>query len=311
MLASLLLTALGAAQTTDAAQEPHWPFPACVQSADGSFRADLSVLPEDVQRTLFAGEAVEDVSVTAALLWSLVGDAHSTQAGAHKKLVCRMVEWLQENAFTNDGSTLGRGEALAAGVLEIISWRDRKPDIAQASRLRILQAQTEDGGWIVDGLSVEHPRSLEATGWAAWGLRSAARDWKVETAAQAYERARSFLDTLSDDKTAAAFDLYFDVVDGEPGAAERFGDMYFDTYMLAKSPAIGLVATATAWNIGGTTWKRWERSFARRIVREEQITEGPAAGFWPASEDSRGSLWDLGMHIQVVCIYYRYGQSGL
>ena len=312
MTPQFIFATLAATCASIDAQERPWSLGGYFVAMEAPCRADLSGLPEDVREVLFAGDPTEDLSVTAAMLWALVAQGNPMTKGPHQKNVSSMVSWLKDNAFGEPGDDeLARGEALAAGVLEVISRIDSDQQIAQPGRERLLRTQTDDGGWIVDGLSAEDPRSLEATGWATWALRLAAHAEPSDELQMAYARGRDLIDSFSEDETAAAFDLYFDVCTGDKEGARRFGETYDDTYLATTSPTIGLIATATAWNLGGATWKRWEKSLTRRIVLGDQILAGPAKGFWPASEDPRGALWDLGLRLQVQLIYYRFGESGL
>lgn len=288
-----------------------------LQDPSGLWPASLALSDDATRAVLAPGKPEHDLATTAVMLWTLHGDGHSRTRGAEKARVRRSFEWLSGAMHAIDDTTLVPGEALAGVVLtDLARYDDEDPTLAAASLralARVLETQNDDGGWTVSGFPAVASRSIEATGWAAWVLRRWTRTVDgpsaLPAADRAYQRALGFLRDQSDSRAACVFVLYFDVVDGRGDGGEWHDRFRACSGQLAGEPQFAFVASATAFQIGGETWKFWRKGDLRRLV-SAQIKSGPAKGFWPVSGDPRGSLFDLGFGSLSTQIYYRYSRNG-
>lgn len=299
VLAAFLATGLGAHDPVDHRASEPW----AQQAEDGSWDAPAGV---------------SQLSTTAAMLWVLVGDGHGPSRGSEKDRVRRAHAWIARSAFRHGpGTPLRAGEALAALAIQDLAWNDPDPEThatALRARARLLESQRQDGTWGVAGQRAGAPRALEATGWAVLalqpkGVRNEGGEQGIE--AQAAARGAAAL-ASSEDRVARAFVLY---LDAEKRArteqvTARFEALYRGPLANHSTPLLDLLATATAFRVGGDLWRSYQRAEWTRLL-EQQLREGPRRGQWPDAGDPRGPTWELALRLHTLAIGFHYGRTAL
>jgi hypothetical protein len=312
------------------------------QNVDGSWSVDKYHLRCKGAPCAGVGSVDSDAGGTAlGLLPFLAAGQTHLSPGPYKKTIAKAIDWfMRKQKKDGDLSAGGQHQMYAHGLAAIAMCEaygmSRDGNVGRAAQLAVqftLKAQNAQGGWrYVPG---GDDSDTSVFGWHMMALKSALMAGLSVDPAK-LELGRRWLDTVSNGATVPAHLGQFSYrAKGPPTPCmsavallilQYMGIRQNDPtlvngvkYLMANMPSRNdrnvyywYYGTQVMHNMVGPDWDRWNRQ-TRRILVEDQVRTGCAAGSWDPDKPDQDTWGAFGGRLMVTSlsaltleVYYRY-----
>lgn len=311
------------------------------QMPDGSWSFHMGMCPTCGGRCRNPGSKDAPIAATSMALLPFLAAGNTPTTGKYKKVVAKGMNYLTSHGVSTeygvsfregDGNMYSHG--LAAITLcetyAMLSPRDKKRFrqlgyLAQDAIHFIEYAQADDGGW---RYVPKQPGDTSVAGWQLMALKSAqlagldvnaevvrgARDFLRDVVSLDYESRYAYMAGASEsdatDSIGLLCRLYLDWGIENPDLIRGVNRLSNDIGPKLNVPYYTYYATQLMYNVGGSTWNRWNGRVRDELIRTQEM-EGHERGSWfPQNADSHcitgGRLYATSLNCMVLEVYYRH-----